>query len=61
MTPAESMIDELGQIVFRIETNFDTLNRQKTYNATAIQCQDAIRLDIEKLKDLKRKMGIWFN
>jgi hypothetical protein len=59
MTVNETIIDELGQLIFRIETNFDTLNRQKSYNSTAVECQTAVRRDIEKLKYLKTKMQIY--
>lgn len=55
MTIQEKMIDRLGQITFRLETNFLTVNSTKN-EALALKCKEAIAADIEKLKELKREM-----
>ncbi len=62
MTAKESIIDELGQITFRIETNLQTLvsyNKQgKNWQACLLP---PIQSDIEKLKHLKKKLEIWMD
>ena len=61
MTVNEVIIDDLGQIIFRIETNFSfVINHNYDGDKTkVIAAQTDIQKDIEKLKYLKKKMEIW--
>lgn len=56
MSPVEKLADELGQIAFRIETNFYTLQRHLSDDAVKAHCREAITNDIERLKVLKGKL-----
>jgi len=61
MTTTEKQADDLGQIIFRIETNFDGYRRGATSgDAKTIelrqQRESAILADIEKLKELKTRI-----
>lgn len=58
MTTIEGQADELGQITFRIETNFLTMRRTQN-TAVREQCVLDIQKDIEALKHLKNKILIW--
>ena len=56
-TPAEKLADELGQIVFRLETNFEVLKRNRwVVNSKTDDCNQNIASDIERLKVLKSKL-----
>ena len=55
MNTQEKLADDLGQITFRLETNFDTLNRTTNEN-TKKAVTAAINRDIEKLKEIKQRI-----
>lgn len=58
MTACESIVDELGQITFRLETNLETLHRYVNDDKESLSLFVVIQQDIEKLKYLKQKLII---
>lgn len=52
---SEALDEELGQIIFRLETNFSTLLSTQV-EATANVCKSAILADLEKAKEFKQKL-----
>ena len=65
MTAKESIIDQLGQITFRLETNHSFLQKKiNLKNDLTNNTDDAIQSvtnDLEKLKHLKTQIEIWLN
>ena len=53
----EKLADDLGQIIFRLETNYDFLQHRLDNRNTAGQevqdCRQRITTDLERLKDIK--------
>jgi len=59
MTPQESIISELGNITFRIETNLSTLSSYISKGKDCKSLMTDLFNDVEKLKYLKKKLEIW--
>lgn len=57
-TPAEKLANILGEITYRLETNFEVFNRYYGQNSTfkTEECYKDIIADIERLKILKSKL-----
>jgi hypothetical protein len=51
MTPMEKIVDDLGQVVFRLETNFISFQRRNDPEIAA-----AVIRDFERLKTLKEQL-----
>lgn len=49
----EEMADKMGQIVFRLETNFFALKREFGFGLPYPELEKAITDDIEELKEIK--------
>lgn len=54
-TPTKELIDQLGQCIFRVETNEQTMHDTATPE-TAEACHKSIRQDIEELKIIKTEL-----
>lgn len=52
----EKLADDLGQIVFRIETVMYSLSKHTDKTSVSDQCIKAIEDDIEKLKNIKGRI-----
>jgi hypothetical protein len=55
MNPIEKLADDLGQVIFRLETNFETVQRILPPGPTGVAAQ-AVTSDLEKLKALKTRL-----
>jgi hypothetical protein len=59
---SDEVADELAQIIFRLETNFNTYGKHTVIEdkpSLAIVLNDAIINDFERLKLLKNKIENW--
>ncbi len=61
MDKIEKLADSLGQVIFRIETNYNFIGKQislttHTINDNNRNAHTAILSDIEKLKELKTNL-----
>lgn len=58
MDTVEKLADDLGQIIFRIETNWNGFEAAVAEDNvfSRIQRRDAINRDIEKLKEIKGRI-----
>ena len=53
MTENEKLVDRLGQIAFRVETNLSTLGRYISQGKDCQPLMTSLFSDVEKLKQLK--------
>lgn len=59
---SDELADELAQIIFRLELNFNTYGKHmviKDKPSLVIVLNDAILSDFDRLKLLKKKIEIW--
>ena len=58
MTTTEKLADDLGQIIFRIETNWNGFEAAVVSDSVfgRIERRNAINRDIERLKDIKERI-----
>lgn len=56
MVGNEKLADDLGQILFRLDTLVYTLSRHTDKTPISGQCVKSIQSDLEKLKEIKSRI-----
>ena len=57
MNAFEKLVDSMGQAIFRVETNFETVQRSLLPGPAVTDASQAITDDIERLKAAKVKLA----